>query len=257
MNKLLFSQGGQPVYLDDLDFLQQTMRESLSYFLQAFGDCILSGCEFTRTDNNSISWTEGVISYKGELFKVPAGSGASNSLLQSGIAVSILRTPAEKRVFGDGTEHDTRELGTAQFTVKFQPGREEVFIYPPFTGNRFADVLRSFVGGSRDILPVSSRYVGRSTMSRTLTRYSFPPALNIIKGQFKAIQRLTNINGMLMNYDDNIGELRGKGLVISPSLPEGAYVSIEGFGIVLYAKDGSRINTVEEGTEILFTIIES
>lgn len=253
MNKLLFSEGGQPLYLDDIDFLQTSLFEGYAPFFRNFGNCVLQGCEVTIIDQNRVSWTSGVVLYNGEIFAVPSGSGATNSITQSAIGLRVVRTPTEPRVFGDGVSRPTHELGTAELTLLFQPRQEEVFMSLFNDNARFVNRMRSFVGGSEDILLKS--FAGR-TQSKSLVRYVFPPGLAIIKGTALFSTEQKNTDGLIMNYRQELGELSGKGMVVSPTLPEGSYVSIEGYGIILYSKTGERITSIPADTKIAFTIIE-
>ena len=44
MNKLLFKEGGQPFYLDDLDFMQSAFADTVKGIVSTYGNVILSGC---------------------------------------------------------------------------------------------------------------------------------------------------------------------------------------------------------------------
>ncbi|KXB75633.1 hypothetical protein HMPREF3185_00722, partial [Porphyromonas somerae] len=47
MNKLLIHEGGQPLHLDDLEFLQEVATSPLQSLISSWGNCILGGCEIT------------------------------------------------------------------------------------------------------------------------------------------------------------------------------------------------------------------
>lgn len=253
MNKLLFAEGGQPIYLDDLSFLQSSLFEGFAPFLRNFGNCVLQGCEVTIIDNNRAKWNAGVVLYNGEIFTVPAGSGVTNSITQSALGLRVVRTPIEPRTFGDGVSRPTHELGTAELTLLFQPRQEEVFMSLFDDNARFVNRMRSFVGGSEDILYKS--FAGR-TQPKTLVRYVFPPGLAIIKGTISLSGEHKNTDGWIMSYRPELGELSGKGMVVSSTLPEGCYVALEGYGVILYNKNGEKITTIPANTQIAFTIIE-
>ena len=79
MNKLDTSNnGGMPVELDDLEWLDTAYRDAWKGLLSAFGNTLptsfkLSGCIVTVA-GNTYSWTAGYIALEGEILKVDAGS---------------------------------------------------------------------------------------------------------------------------------------------------------------------------------------
>lgn len=257
MNKLLFSRGGQPVYLDDLAFLQKSLIDANAEFYKAFGDCFLTGINFKVSENGKLfSWEEGFVLYKGEVYHVKSGEGSTYAINQTGIVATVVRTPTEKRVFGDATEHAVHEVGELELSVVFQPHDIEVWFSPwEVDDMTLAGRIRSRVVTSVDMAKYNPVGAGRS-IPRNLTRYTLPPDLNIIKGSISLGFGAKNINGVIMNFGQEYGELHGKGMVVSNNLSEGHYVSIEGYGIVLYDKEGNKVNNIPEQTNIAFTIIE-
>lgn len=67
MDKILTSEGGYPLRLDDLDDLQQTLRGVLQGIATALGDGIISGCNMYSYQGR---WrgSSGYISYKGNIY---------------------------------------------------------------------------------------------------------------------------------------------------------------------------------------------
>lgn len=73
MNKLLIHKGGQPVYLEDLDFIQESFAESFKNFVRAITDqedidepIVLAGMK--RFGSNGI--TGGIVAFGGRIFVV-------------------------------------------------------------------------------------------------------------------------------------------------------------------------------------------
>lgn len=114
MNKLLFSEGGQPLHLDDLSFMQEAIASPLKALTRSWGNCILSGCELRLSqDNADFSWTEGYISFQGDIYRVSAGS--LEQVNQSDTLFWIFTKNEEgRKVFEDGSENNTQALYSAR-----------------------------------------------------------------------------------------------------------------------------------------------
>lgn len=75
MDKFLFYNGGMPIYLDDIKYLDSIYRETFKQLLQAFNlpnniSCIIKGCNVTETQNN-YKISEGIIALNGEILMAP------------------------------------------------------------------------------------------------------------------------------------------------------------------------------------------
>lgn len=105
MNKLLFSEGGQPIYLDDLNFMQNAFAETVKGIVSTYGNVILSGCKVTFNESASrYEWTEGYIVINGEVYKVEAGSlaGSEDTVLYW----KTVSTEGQKEIFENSSEHN-------------------------------------------------------------------------------------------------------------------------------------------------------
>lgn len=110
MNKLLINEGGQPLYLDDLDFMQEAFTETLKGVISAintYGNVILSGCEVTLSasgESTIYSWDKGYVAIDGEVFQVEKGSfsGANDATLYW----KVISTEAQKEIFENSSEHN-------------------------------------------------------------------------------------------------------------------------------------------------------
>lgn len=68
MNKLLFSEGGQPLHLDDLNFMQEATQQIIQGLYASVGNCILWGA---RIDvSGFVSCEPGAILYEGKVYEI-------------------------------------------------------------------------------------------------------------------------------------------------------------------------------------------
>lgn len=110
MNKLLFSEGGQPLYLDDLNYLQNSLADSIKGLASPFGDVVLSGCVISSADNKT-SWTTGYLVILGEIYKVEAGS--INKSAPPALYWKVVRTNEQLETFEDNSENYIYQTGKA------------------------------------------------------------------------------------------------------------------------------------------------
>lgn len=69
MNKLLFHEGGQPLHLDDLEFMQESLINSFKVIHHNVGNCILWGAEVDR--HGFVTCNPGAILYNGRVYEIP------------------------------------------------------------------------------------------------------------------------------------------------------------------------------------------
>lgn len=107
MNRFLTHTGRQPIWLDDINFIQDSIADEIKKLVQGligFDDeiVILSGCQKAVSLDGSVSVTKGVIYYDGELLSVPATSFATDPGLR-------IRVISQFDPSGDRNLHDTGE----------------------------------------------------------------------------------------------------------------------------------------------------
>lgn len=119
MNKLLFREGGQPFYLDDLDFMQSAFADTVKGIISMYGNVILSGCNVPPPVSiagrpTSYSWEEGYIAINGEVYKVENGSfdGASNASLYW----KVVSTEGQKEIYENTSENNVYQYKTVILT---------------------------------------------------------------------------------------------------------------------------------------------
>lgn len=118
MNKFLTFAGKQPVYLGDIDFMQTAVGEAFANLLKNItgrsdANGILSGCVISY-QNNSATWTAGVVSLGGEILPIEAGVRGG---ITDGLYFEIVSTTAGSRTFGNGETHACQETRKATLTT--------------------------------------------------------------------------------------------------------------------------------------------
>ena len=122
MNKLQFNEGGQPLHLDDLEFLQDATVSPLQSLVTSWGNCILGGCEITYDKTtHAHHWTSGYIAYQGSVYRVSAGT--IDQVDQADTFFWLFsRTETASKTFEDGAEHNTQVVYVAQLaSMRFAP----------------------------------------------------------------------------------------------------------------------------------------
>lgn len=118
MNKLLFSEGGQPLHLEDLKTLQQGGLELLSALTASIGDFIIDGCKWSHDEKTkTLSWTAGHIAYQGAIYSLEAGS-LEGVNFPSSCRYTFRSGQVEPRTFADGQTHSTLLERTASIERK-------------------------------------------------------------------------------------------------------------------------------------------
>ena len=140
MNKILTQTGGQPVFLDDIDFSSQATRDAFKALCRALslddiGTCILQGCDVTIS-GTQYTWTEGYIAINGEIYKVDAGTINSSRRIPSWV---IKKNRTENRTFEDESNKPVWEVSYVTLSETFGSDEEHVF----YIGvKKYNDILR-------------------------------------------------------------------------------------------------------------------
>lgn len=125
MNKLLFSEGGQPLNIDDLEFMQTSTIDAIKALASPWGNCVLTENWELRSfsDNGVWVWTDCMVSINGEIAYLPASSLDISSAYGSDIKAYIQLSSREDNVknFADGSQHPTRKIYRAEMKVGIPP----------------------------------------------------------------------------------------------------------------------------------------
>ena len=119
MNKFLTFAGQQPLYLGDIDFMQDAVAGALKNLVVALtgsseGNAILSGVEVSYSAG-TLSWTAGIVSVAGEILPIAAGDMAGSE--SSDLYVKIVSELSGERTFKDGQSHECWEKRSATLTT--------------------------------------------------------------------------------------------------------------------------------------------
>ena len=135
MNKILFSDGGQPFYLDDLKLLQSNPTEQMELLLRALGAgnnvFLLDSIHLDITETNA---TEGTTTFKikqnwlvanGIIYEIPETILTVQSW-DTPLYVGVKHVSADRRTFEDGQQHACREVSEAYLTIEKTDGSFDV-----------------------------------------------------------------------------------------------------------------------------------
>lgn len=112
MHRLLLGEGGHPLTLDDLSFLQSALSIPIMAGLNAWGNCIVSGCEITLDAAGKRSISSGIIAFAGDLYLVykhdlaPLGQGEELYWEFWGYGTG-------KKTYANGQERNTQFINAA------------------------------------------------------------------------------------------------------------------------------------------------
>lgn len=124
MNKLVFPNGGMPLHLDDLDFMQEATREGIKGLLHRFasekaGNLILSGC-IADPNGSNYDITEGFIMID---YEVLYFAGVTNiSTNEPYFELDVSYDPNGNDAFFDNVSRDTYEIRRAVINTTVPSG---------------------------------------------------------------------------------------------------------------------------------------
>lgn len=149
MNRFLTHTGRQPIWLDDLNFIQDSFADEIKKLVQGLvgmtnDAVILTGCEVTQNEDGTYTVSEGVIYLKGEILRLPEGVYAQIDTLR-------IREDVSYDSNGDRILQDSRDevscyrCNNAHLTVpKIMNGKPDTSPY--FSGCiRLDDIISSKV----------------------------------------------------------------------------------------------------------------
>lgn len=161
MDRYLTFEGEQPVWLDDFDFMQKSVRDTISRMISAVSTnkvVILQGCEFGH-EGLWTTWTDGIIAIDGEILPIRAGKSQTLPLYYN-----IQTELSGNRIFKNGAEHKCYESRYATLSratndyglgdeIRFDDAlsritKEVIYEIPePENGFSHGSIIRSAAGG--------------------------------------------------------------------------------------------------------------
>lgn len=145
MDKLGIETGGKPEYNDEILFLQDSVRESLSGVAKALGtDSILQGCVYSEPSGNTWQVTEGFVVIGGEIFYSPAASGTWAGPEPLVWTIPEAYKSFDPLTYADSNEHNNHEVRRAVPVPTSLAGGAGVADYATTLITRYNDTWHSF-----------------------------------------------------------------------------------------------------------------
>lgn len=121
MNKLLFPNGGMPVFLDDLAFVQSAEFDAFKGIIRAVADAysgnlILGGCVLTEPTSTTATLSEGWVMLGYEIYYVPGNtvSKPAGPSYTGEIQPDVYLDAAGNRTFGNGSSQNPWQVRRAK-----------------------------------------------------------------------------------------------------------------------------------------------
>lgn len=163
MNKLLFSEGGQPLNLDDLEFMQTSTIDAIKALASPWGNCVLTG-NWGPTFNSGggvMVWGDCMVCVNGKIAFLPASSLEASSLWNSNEVhayIEVLGQEDASKNFADGSQHPTRKIYRAEMKIGPLPVGDNVL--PILEGMSFTMSEYSVRSKIKSYMSVSETAVG-------------------------------------------------------------------------------------------------
>ena len=143
MDKYLTFAGTQPVFLGDIDFMQDAVKQAVLLLIRSIANdsgatpnVILQGLGFSNPDAEHISWTDGVVALNGEI--LPIASATISGQPTDALYFHVVSTTSGSRTFKDGQTHDCFETRVATIDTDSEDGIAVASV--PRLGQRLIDV---------------------------------------------------------------------------------------------------------------------
>ncbi len=143
MDKYLTFAGTQPVFLGDIDFMQDAVKQAVLLLIRSIANdsgaapnVILQGLGFSNPDAEHISWTDGVVALNGEI--LPIASATITGQPTDALYFHVVSTTSGSRTFKDGQTHDCFETRVAMIDTDSEDGIAVASV--PRLGQRLIDV---------------------------------------------------------------------------------------------------------------------
>ncbi len=146
MNRFLTHTGRQPIWLDDIDFLQTAVADEFKKLILGLtgmdgGVVILTGCQKSILPDGTVRFSSGVIAYDGEILYVNACSFPSDNGFRFAVK-SLTDSSGDRTLLDSGEEVECYQERTAFIDVPFQASHK--IDTRPIVSNcrRLEDILR-------------------------------------------------------------------------------------------------------------------
>lgn len=185
MNRLLTSNGGMPLELDDLNWIQDSYKEAFKGILyefsrSKFGNIILSGCVVSDLGGGNYSLSEGYAMLGYEVVYVPS---KTVSHVIAALVLDVSYDSNGSDVFFDGVTRDTYEIrrGGIHDPATTLPGLYVSIL----DANRLTNIMESLIVNANNVVQTDSEGIRydflASDMSSGVTINSSSPPYAIKK----------------------------------------------------------------------------
>lgn len=254
MDKLLFNEGGQPFYLDDLDFMQSAFADTVKAIVSTYGNVILSGCNIPPP--TSIAghptihhWDEGYIALNGEVYRVDSGSfeGGTNATLYW----KVVSTEGQKEIYEDTSEHNVYQYRKIELTDKV--ASSDIYA-SALSIKSMNDFLMTYE--ETEIRTKASNF-SEDSLSVSFKLFKSNQGFDIVKINFRALKSLTGNHSPWVYYDyygvDNMPQM-----VVRKDNPSkiNTFMLSKGAALVYDLATGAAIKDFPEGFsyEVIFLV---
>lgn len=267
MNEIKFTEGGQPISLDDLKQLSDNITSSVALLASLCGDGILDGCDLSADQTGGgarIVISSGHVIIAGAIYDVDETEMHFNGLGLGNLPSEVFLVPStdESRSmdFADGSTHPTRVRKTA-VAVRERPSNKEYIAYK-ISGNNSSNP-RPFIPRSEEAKVDSYRILrdGKQVGNMNLYVINGLPRFRACELHIpidnKAIRSTDNTHTMYTFDGPNSDKLYFSLRNVVDVWQMTAYDIIITSGTIALQKDGQRLNEFDGHGLNAFALIKT
>lgn len=249
MNKMLNPDGGVPLKLTDIAYMQDAFRNALEGLLRGFGkggNVRIAGCVVTRlvltTGEVIVNWSSGWLALHGEIFVVPSGS--LNVERNDTLYWKIVRVEEAVVTLENGDKKAKREKSYATLVTK--DSSDETSVADEQLKN-----LSDSINDTTTIVKNVETYVNRphpGLLKPRLTITDYSDGSRGIELVGAASEQVQLIDGELARYRHYVS-FEGVGTILDTSRDSMSICIIRGSDniITVFNPDGSRLQALPVG----------
>ena len=199
MNKLLFKEGGQPFYLDDLDFMQSAFADTVKGIVSTYGNVILSGCNVPPPiaiagHPTTYSWEEGYIAITGEVYRVEEGSFQGG--LNANLYWKVVSTEGQKEIYENTSENNVYQYRKVELTDTVTSSDIYVSASSVKSMNDYLMIYEE-----KEIRTKVSGGIPEDSLSVSFKVFKSNQGFDIVKINFRALKAFSGASSPWVYYD--------------------------------------------------------
>lgn len=253
MNKLLFNEGGQPFYLDDLDFMQSAFAETVKGVISTYGNVILSGCEISPPISIAgrptvYNWDEGYIAINGEVYRVDSGSFSGE--MNAKLYWKVVSTEGQKEIYENTSENNVYQYRKVELTDTV--AASDIYVSAS-TMKSMNDFLMTYE--EIDIRTAASN-VPDDSVSVSFKLFKSNQGFDIVKINFRALKALSGTYSPWVYYDYYEADNKPKIIVRSDTNNQIYTFMLSRGAVLVYPIGGAAMTEFPEGFsyEVVFLL---